>query len=83
MAGDIEQNNGKVTLAVIKVQLDQALLLLKELRDNAATDHEKLIRLEEQIQDFILLKRAVWIYGIGIVASLSMALYSVIQHGVP
>ncbi len=77
---DNEASNGRITLAVIKVQLDQALALLQELKANAAKDHDGLIKLEEQMQDFITLKRAIWLYGVGLILSLAMALYSVTQH---
>lgn len=77
---EADANNGRITLAVIKVQLDQALALLQELKANAVKDHDRLIRLEEQMQDFITLKRAIWVYGVGLILTMALALYSVVQH---
>jgi hypothetical protein len=76
-------NNGRITLAVIGAKLENIERLLHELKADVKTDHDRLGKIESDLEDFILLKRILFSYGLGLIVTMALALYAVLQHNIP
>ena len=74
------ESNGKVTLAIIATKLDIIHQQLSELQQTVKADHDRLSKVESGIEDFTALKKALLGYAVGLIVTMAMALYAVLQH---
>lgn len=59
--GDMPDENGRVTLAVIGIKLDNLQNTVDEIRTTTRQDHDRIGALESQMTDLVAIKR--WLIG--------------------
>ena len=77
------QPNGRITLAVIATKLDHISGQITDLQDTVKQDHDRLGKVESAIEDFTILKRIILSYGVGLVITMALALYAIVQTTFP
>ena len=77
---DESGDNGRVTLAVIAAKLDALTTMVRDMRDTTQKDHDRLGKVESDLEDFVQLKSTILRYGVMLILTMGIALYAVLQH---